>query len=241
MTACSLWVLERSGLRILGDPSQTIATAMLFRTITQPAWPYRPKIPHPGEISGLALGPSDRSPRVRRVTFALIPAASTSAASVQASGFEDIGLLTHCGRLVCDSCSSGQCFAFSFLRIPPRGAHPCRSANRPPCRVGRGLSPPSRPATTTVTKTAPVKALRAMPGAPKKTPGLTAGRSLARKWKCSRSVLLWRAGLYRHPTRLHLLLHLFHLGLQCGLTLREPGLHGRATLLGLGLDGRCLG
>jgi len=48
-----MWVLERFGLRILGDPSQTIATAMLFRTITQPAWPYRPNIPHPGEISGL--------------------------------------------------------------------------------------------------------------------------------------------------------------------------------------------
>src|SRR5210317_455275 len=54
MTVCSLWVLERFGLRILGDPFQTIATAMLFQTITQPAWPYRPKIPQPGEISGLA-------------------------------------------------------------------------------------------------------------------------------------------------------------------------------------------
>jgi hypothetical protein len=48
-----MWVLERFGLRILGDPSQTIATAMLFQTITPTAWPYRPKIPHPGEISGL--------------------------------------------------------------------------------------------------------------------------------------------------------------------------------------------
>ena len=112
---------------------------------------------------------NDRSPRVRRMTFTLIPAAYTSAAPVQVLGFEDIGLLTHCGRLVCDSCTSGQCFAFSFLQIPPRSGHPCRSANRSPCRVGRRLSPPSRPATTTVTGTAPVKALRAMPGAPKKT------------------------------------------------------------------------
>ena len=32
---------------------------MLFRTITQPAWPYRPKIPHPGEISGLAVSVLD--------------------------------------------------------------------------------------------------------------------------------------------------------------------------------------
>jgi uncharacterized protein with PQ loop repeat len=29
---------------------------MLFQTITQAAWPYRPKIPHPGEISGLGMG-----------------------------------------------------------------------------------------------------------------------------------------------------------------------------------------
>jgi hypothetical protein len=100
-------------------------------------------------------------------TFTLIPAAYTSAVSVQVPGFEDIGLLTHCDRLLCDFCSSGQCFAFSFLQIPPRGGHPCRSANRSPCRVGSGLSPPSHPITTTVTGTTPVKALRAMPGAPK--------------------------------------------------------------------------
>ncbi len=102
-----------------------------------------------------------------RVTFPLIPAASTAAVSVQVSGFEDIGLLTHCGRLLCGSCSSGQCFACSFLRIPPRDGHSCRSANRSPCRVDSGLAPPSHPVTTTWTGTAPVTALRAMPGAPK--------------------------------------------------------------------------
>ena len=110
----------------------------------------------------------DRPPRVIRVTFTLIPAAYTSAVSVQVSGFEDIGLLTHCDRLVCDLCSSGQCFAFGFLQIPPRDGHPCRSANRSPYRVDSGLSPPSHPAATTRTGTAPFTALRAMPGAPKK-------------------------------------------------------------------------
>src|ERR1035437_9313872 len=41
------------------------------------------------------------------------------------------------------SCSSGQRFAYSFLQIPSRDGHPCRSANTSPCRVCRGLSPPS--------------------------------------------------------------------------------------------------
>ena len=42
------------------------------------------------------------------------------------------------------SCSSGQRFAYSFLQIPPRGGHPCRSANTSPCRVCRGLAPQSK-------------------------------------------------------------------------------------------------
>src|SRR5579864_2087290 len=41
------------------------------------------------------------------------------------------------------SCSSGQRFACSFLPIPSRDGHRCRSANTSPCRVCRGLSPPS--------------------------------------------------------------------------------------------------
>ena len=41
------------------------------------------------------------------------------------------------------SCSSGQRFAFGFLRIRSRPRHPCRSANTSPCRACRGLSPPS--------------------------------------------------------------------------------------------------
>jgi len=44
-----------------------------------------------------------------------MPAAYTSVLSVQVLGFGDIRLLTQHDRLVCDSCSSGQCFAFGFL------------------------------------------------------------------------------------------------------------------------------
>ena len=91
-----------------------------------------------------------------RVTFPLIPAASTFTASVQVLGFEDNGLLTHCERLLCDFCSSGQCFAFDFLQIPPRDEHPCRSANRSPYRADSGLSPPSHPTATTRIGTVPV-------------------------------------------------------------------------------------
>ena len=40
-------------------------------------------------------------------------------------------------------CSSEQRFACSFLRIPPHDGHPCCSANTSPCRVCRGLTPPS--------------------------------------------------------------------------------------------------
>ena len=58
-------------------------------------------------------------------------------------------LLTHRVRLLCDSCSSGQRFAFGFLQIPPRSGHPCRSANCSPCWANSGLAPPSHPATTT--------------------------------------------------------------------------------------------
>ena len=120
--------------------------------------------------SSASLRQACRPPRVMRATFTLMPAASTPAAPVQVPGFEDSCLLTHCRRLVCGSCSSGQCFAFGFLQIPPRGGHPCRSASGSPCRAHRGLPPPSHPASTTCTGIAPVKALRAMPGAPLKKP-----------------------------------------------------------------------
>ena len=107
--------------------------------------------PVPTPLDAGSTGQIDRSLRVRRVTFTLMPAAFTPVFSVQVSGFEDNCLLTQYGCLICDFCSSGQCFACGFLQIPPRDGHPCRPANRSPCRAGRGLSPPSHPtATTTV-------------------------------------------------------------------------------------------
>ena len=78
------------------------------------------------------------------LTFTLIPVGYTSPRSVQVSGFGDNGRLTPLQRLVSASCSSGQRFAFGFLQIRSRPRHPCRSANSSPCRVSRGLSPPSK-------------------------------------------------------------------------------------------------
>jgi hypothetical protein len=42
----------------------------------------------------------------------------------------------------CASCSSGQCFAYSFLQIRPHERHPCCSANVSPYRAHRRLSLP---------------------------------------------------------------------------------------------------
>ena len=94
--------------------------------------------------------PIDRSPRVRHATFTLMPAAFTSALSVQVSGFEDNGLLTQCDRLICDFYSSSQCFACGFLQPTPRDVNlgvfaTCRPASSSPYRACRGLSPPSHP------------------------------------------------------------------------------------------------
>ena len=114
--------------------------------------------PIPAPLDAGSTRQVGRSPRVRRTTFTLIPAASTAVFSVQVSGFEDICLLTQYNRLICDSCSSGQCFACGFLQIPPRGGHPCRPANRSPCRAGRGLSPPSHPTVTITVRIALISA-----------------------------------------------------------------------------------
>ena len=76
-------------------------------------------------------------------TFTLMPVGFTPQCSVQVSGFASLGLLTPLRRLGSASCTSGQRFAHSFLQIPSHPGHPCRSANTSPCRVCRGLPPPS--------------------------------------------------------------------------------------------------
>ncbi len=162
----SVDLLPSSTFHVFPPPTRGLSYSALHAVVrgtTMASADFWPPIPRPRDCSSTRQ--VTRSPRVRRATFTLIPAAYTSAVSVQVPGFEDILLLTHSGRLVCDSCSSGQCFAFGFLQTPPRGGHPCRSANRSPCRAGRGLPPRGHPLATTARGTAPGTALRAMPGA----------------------------------------------------------------------------
>lgn len=159
-------VCDSCGHRGTGLPIRLacLALQLLVKQPTMASADFCPPIPPPHDSSSQRQ--IDRSPRVMHATFTLMPAASTSAVSVQVLGFEDNRLLTHCDRLVCDSCSSGQCFAFGFLQIPPRDGHPCRSANCSPCRANRGLSPPSHPGRPPQRAgIALVTALRAMPGA----------------------------------------------------------------------------
>jgi hypothetical protein len=90
-----------------------------------------------------------------------MPVGSRSQRSVQEWGFASIRLLTPLCRLYPLPVRQAQRFAFSFLQIPPRGGHPRCLANTSPCRVCRGLSPPSE---------------CALPGAQMKTPRSNPGR-----------------------------------------------------------------
>jgi hypothetical protein len=99
----------------------------------------------PSRHLSMAVAQSSRAdlPGYCALTFPLMPVGFTPRRSVQVSGFDENCRLTPTRRLISASCSSGQRFAFSFLRIRSRPRHPCRSANPSPCQVGRGLAPPS--------------------------------------------------------------------------------------------------
>jgi len=77
-------------------------------------------------------------------TFTLMPVGSTPHRSVQVSGFAETRLLAPMRRLVSVSCSSGQRAAIKFPSDSQSPTTPLPSANTSPCRVCRGLSPPSK-------------------------------------------------------------------------------------------------
>src|SRR5215510_15009361 len=94
-----------------------------------------------------------------------MPVGFTSQCSVQVLGFASYWPAHPTAPPLSVSCSSGPRFAYGFLQIPPHDGHPCCSANDSPCRVRRGLSPPSE---------------CALPGAPNKKSGL---RTKAPDWQ----------------------------------------------------------
>lgn len=80
------------------------------------------------------------------------------------------------------SCSSGQHFASGFLQIRSRPRHPCLQLTLPLAGCVEDFHLQVARLTTTVNPTAPVTALRAMPGAPKKNPLMrVAQRCIAQK------------------------------------------------------------
>jgi hypothetical protein len=104
----------------------------------------------------------DRPPRVSRVTFVPSTGRIYSRTLRVISGFGNLGSRPG-GRLLCACCSPGRYFGYSFLQTPPRHAIAVR-LTVPIVRIRRGLSPPRHQSDTT----SPVKALRAMPGAPRR-------------------------------------------------------------------------
>ena len=132
-----------------------------------------------------------RPPRVRGATFTLMPAAFTSMLSVQVLGFEDIGLLTQHGCLVCDLfAASVRLTLAGRLRVVQNrliltiwsvrraSASESHSVRLPAVRLAVPLAGPAEDfhlqiiqMTTTVIRKKPVTALHAMHGAPPKKAG----------------------------------------------------------------------
>jgi len=142
--------LKRRLLKSVGESALLLTTGLALHRLVRPTNMASADFSFlfPPPLDDSSTWQDNRSSRVRCATFTLIHTAFTYVLSVQVSGFEAIVLITQHDRLVCDPCSSGQCFACGFLQTPPGGGSPCRPANRPPCRAGRGLSPPRQPIAT---------------------------------------------------------------------------------------------
>ncbi len=100
--------------------------------------------PSPRLSTPVALKQTIRSPRVLRTYLHAYACRIYVTAFRARTGLCIYGPANPAVPPLSASCSSGQRFAFGFLQIPPRDGHPCRSANTSPCRVCRGLSPPSK-------------------------------------------------------------------------------------------------
>jgi hypothetical protein len=104
---------------------------------------FWPTIPPPLDASS-PVGQQTRSPRVLRTHLHAYACRIYVVASRASTGLRRYGPPHPATPPLSASCSSGQRFAFGFLQIRSHPRHPCRSANSSPCRVSRGLSPPSK-------------------------------------------------------------------------------------------------
>ena len=66
-----------------------------------------------------------RPPRIRAMSFHLIPATFTPTVPNSNGALVCSATLPTVICLLCGSCSSGQMFAADFFQIPPRDGHPC--------------------------------------------------------------------------------------------------------------------
>jgi len=135
---CRLWIWRPSfeRQRDFNPPEQRAAQRTLWPRLTS------------GDCSqhlsmSVALKPTARSPRVSRTHLSAYTCRIYVAAFRARTGLYRYVPAHPAAPPLSASCSSGQRFAFGFLPIPPRDGHRCRSANTSPCRVCRGLSPPS--------------------------------------------------------------------------------------------------
>ena len=113
-----------------------------FPSPTMPSADFCPPITSPCGGGSLAAG-GQISPGNARSPSHLCPPHLRPRLPYRYRALKIIAFSPRRSRLVCGCCSSSQCFACGFLQIPPRGGHPCRAANSSPCRVCRGLAPPS--------------------------------------------------------------------------------------------------
>ena len=123
-------------------------------------------IPTPRDVSSTrqAGGP----PRVMRVTFMLMPVGFTSWRSVQVSGFTDMGLLTPLRRLYPLPVRQASTLPAASFRFRLATDTLAVRLTLPLAGRVKDFHLQVIPPATTAEQTAPVTALRAMPGAPSK-------------------------------------------------------------------------
>jgi hypothetical protein len=124
--------------------------------------------PVPTPLDAGSTRQTARSPRVIRVTF--LPYTRRIYCLTLPDDYWALKIVAFSpgwDSLICGFCSSGRDFACGFLRIPPRGRHPCRSASGSRHQGPQGTCTP-KSLIDHHSLSSGAYAPRAMPGAPYK-------------------------------------------------------------------------